>query len=62
MKVTVKWIVSPRSLGIPRQPGSFSSLDEKVAKKMIEKYPGIFESEELDNLKPVQKKVHTRDK
>ena len=57
MKVAVKWIVSPRALGIPRQPGSFSSLDVAVAKKMIEEYPGIFESPELDKLKEQPPKV-----
>ena len=61
MKVAVKWIISPRALGIPRAPGTFSSLDVSVAKKIIEEFPGIFESEELDELgkeKPV--KVRTR--
>jgi len=61
MKVTVQWRVSPRALGIPRQPGSFSSLDVKDAKKIREEYPDIFESPELDELekeKPV--KIRTR--
>ena len=57
MKVRVKWNKSPRSLGIPRAPGTFSMLDAKVAKKMIEEHPGIFESLELDNLKEKPIKV-----
>lgn len=58
MKVTVKWLKSPRQLlGIPRGPNTISSLDVKVAKEIIEKYPGIFESEELDKLKEQPKKV-----
>ena len=66
MKVRVKWNISPRSIGIPRAPGTFSELDVKDAKKIIEKYPGIFESPELDNLKEpkvkdtMAKKVYTR--
>ncbi len=68
MKVRVKWLKSPRHLGIPRAPGSFSELDVKVAKKMIIEHPGIFESPELDKLKErpakvkdaMQKKIRTR--
>jgi len=66
MKVRVKWNKSPRSIGIPRAPGSFSELDAKVAKEIIKKYPGIFESEELDKLKEpkvkdtMAKKTYTR--
>ena len=66
MKVRVKWLKSPRALGIPRKPGSFSELEVKFAKKMIEEYPGIFESEELDKLKEkkvkdtMAKKTYTR--
>jgi len=61
MRIAVKWIKSPRALGIPRAPGTFSSLDVKDAKKIIAEFPGIFESEELDELekeKPV--KIRTR--
>lgn len=57
MKVSVKWNKSPRSLGIPRAPGTFSQIDVKVAKKMIEEHPGIFESPELDKLKEQPIKV-----
>ena len=62
MKVAVKWIKSPRQLyGIPRQPGSFSSLDVKAAKKIREEYPDIFESPELDELeKEKPMRVRTR--
>lgn len=52
MKVEVKWLKSPRQrLGIPRQAGSFSKLDVKEAKRILEEFPGIFESPELDKLK-----------
>ena len=44
-------------MGIPRAPGTFSMLDVKVAKKMIEEHPGIFESPELDKLKEKPPKV-----
>ena len=57
MKVAVKWLKSPRAIGIPRAPGSISQLDVKEAKRIIEKYPGIFESEELDKLKEKPIKV-----
>ena len=68
MKVTVKWIKSPRSIGIPRAPGTFSSLEVSVAKKIIDEHPGIFESPELDDLKEkpikvkdtMQRKTRTR--
>jgi len=44
MHVTVKWLISPRQRhGIPRAPGTFSELDAKVAKKILEISPGIFE-------------------
>ena len=58
MRVTVKWITSPRAIGIPRQPGSFSSLDEKEAKKILDEYPGIFEYQEDEKEKPP--KIRTR--
>ena len=69
MRVTVKWLKSPRSIGIPRAPGTFSSLDVALAKKIRSESPDMFESPELDELekeKPVKvkdtmlKKTRTR--
>ena len=70
MKVTVKWLKSPRqAYRIPRAPGTFSSLDVKVAKKIRSESPEMFESPELDELekeKPIRvkdtmlKKTRTR--
>ena len=60
MKVAVKWLKSPRHIyGIPRGPGSFSSLEVGFAKKVREDDPDMFESPELDKLekeKPVKVK------
>lgn len=60
MKVAVKWIISPRvKYGIPRAPGTFSSLEVSDAKRIIKESPGIFVSPELDELvkeKPVKVK------
>ena len=51
MRVAVKWLKSPRqSYGIPRAPGTFSSLDAALAKKIRAEAPGLFESPELDEL------------
>ncbi|KKM27304.1 hypothetical protein LCGC14_1576030 [marine sediment metagenome] len=64
MKVTVKWLKSPRQVyGIPRAPGTFSQLDVKLAKKIQEESPGMFESLELDkpgSEKPKPRKAQTR--
>lgn len=66
MKVRVKWNISPRSIGIPRRPGSFSELEVKEAKRIIKEYPGIFESPELDKINEpkvkdaMAKKTYTR--
>ena len=58
MKVAVKWLKSPRvKYGIPRAPGTISMLEVKVAKKIIEEEPGMFESPELDKLKEQPIKV-----
>jgi len=55
MKVTVKWLISPRQrFGIPRAPGTFSSLDEKVVKKIQEEAPGFLEV--IEKEKPVRVK------
>ena len=59
MRVAVQWITSPRAIGIPRQPGSFSSLDVKEAKKILEEFPGIFEYVETED-KEKPPKVRTR--
>jgi len=59
MGVAVKWIISPRALGIPRQPGSFSELDVKFAKKILEEFPGIFEYVETEE-KEKPPKIRTR--
>ena len=65
MKVTVKWIVSPRAkYGIPRAPGTFSEIDASLAKKIEKESPGMFE--EIEKEKPVKvkdtqaKKPYTR--
>ena len=56
MRVTVKWLTSPRAIGIPRAMGTFSSLDEKRAKEILEEYPGIFEYQEDEKEDPIEPK------
>jgi len=57
MRVAVKWLISPRQIGIPRAAGTFSSLDVSEARRIIKEHPGIFESPELDNFKEKPVKV-----
>lgn len=63
MKVSVKWVTSPRvKFGIPRAPGTFSSLEVSVARRIIKESPGIFISPELDEAnKPKEKPIKVKD-
>ena len=65
MMVTVKWLKSPRQIyGIPRAPGSFSSIPDSLAKKIIaedEDFLIITEKEKPIRLKDAMvKKTRTR--
>jgi hypothetical protein len=44
MKVRVKWLKSPRvKYKIPRAPGTFSVIDEDLAKKIEKESPGFLQ-------------------
>lgn len=56
MKVTVKWLKSPRQrCGIPRAAGSISVIDASLADEILKKYPGILDI--LEREKPNPRKV-----
>jgi hypothetical protein len=63
MKVTVKWLKSPRhKYKIPRAPGTFSSLDYKLAKQIEKESPDMIQIQFIPKKAkaPLVKKAQTR--
>lgn len=58
MKVKVKWLKSPISLGFAKSKGDHSLIDAKLAKDILKDKPGFLEI--IEEEKPKQKKVYTR--
>ena len=51
MKVTVKWLKCPISLGYAKSMGDGSILEEKVANQLLKEFPGFLEI--IEKEKPI---------